>query len=151
MEALKVIFLDVDGVLNSALTARETRSGAQFVGARQVKNLRRIIQETGAKVVLSSDWRYGRSDPRMNADFLELKHELRRYGIRLFGFTSELCGARRGEEIDAWLRAHPEVSRFVILDDCPDVDPNRDHWVQTTLTRGLTKEDAETAIKLLSN
>lgn len=57
MGKIKVIFLDVDGVLNSDRTARRTQSGYTFVDNRQMKNLKHIINMTGAKVVLSSDWR----------------------------------------------------------------------------------------------
>ncbi len=73
VEKIKVIFLDVDGVLNSSKTTRRTIDGYTFVGSRQLKNLRQIIDTTGAKVVLSSDWRYGRDDPAWNRGYLELK------------------------------------------------------------------------------
>ena len=65
MGKIKVIFLDVDGVLNSDRTARRTQSGYTFVDNRQMKNLKHIINMTGAKVVLSSDWRYDRDDRRL--------------------------------------------------------------------------------------
>lgn len=57
MGKIKVIFLDVDGVLNSDRTVRKTQGGYTFVDNRQMKNLKHIINMTGAKVVLSSDWR----------------------------------------------------------------------------------------------
>lgn len=43
MGKIKVIFLDVDGVLNSDRTARRTQSGYTFVDNRQMKNLKHII------------------------------------------------------------------------------------------------------------
>ena len=104
MEKIKVIFLDVDGVLNSNRTARRTQSGYTFVDNRQMKNLKHIINMTGAKVVLSSDWRYDRDDPRYNGDYLELEAELLKYGVRLYGFTPELQSCHRGMEIDCWLK-----------------------------------------------
>lgn len=150
METIKVIFLDVDGVLNSKRTIRMTKNGCVFVGVRQVKNLRRIVRETGAKVVLSSDWRYGRIDARCNEDFLELKRELAKYGIEFHDYTPETFSGHRGEEIHAWLTGHPEVSNFVILDDRQDIEPHKDHWVQTCMSRGLGKEETEAAIQLLN-
>lgn len=81
MEKIKVIFLDVDGVLNSDRTVRKTQGGYTFVDNRQMKNLKHIINMTGAKVVLSSDWRYDRDDPRYNGDYLELEAELLKYGF----------------------------------------------------------------------
>lgn len=145
----KVIFLDIDGVLNSDTTIRRTADNYVFVGSRQLKNLKNIINVTGAKVVLSSDWRYDRDNPEYNSDYLELKNELMRYGIRFYGFTPELSSAHRGAEIDQWLKEHAEVSNFVILDDRTDMEPNKDHWVQTTMAHGLGKEEMEAAINIL--
>ena len=150
MEKIKVIFLDVDGVLNSDRTVRKTQSGYTFVDNRQMKNLKHIINMTGAKVVLSSDWRYDRDDPRYNGDYLELEAELLKYGVRLYGFTPELPSCHRGMEINCWLKEHSEVGDFVILDDRTDIEPNKDHWVQTVMRRGLGVEEAESAIRILN-
>ena len=57
-DKVKVIFLDVDGVLNNNRTVRTTKNLYTFVGKRHIRNLKHIINATGAKVVLSSDWRY---------------------------------------------------------------------------------------------
>ncbi len=150
MEPIKVIFLDVDGVLNSIGTHRLTANGCIFVGVTHMKNLQRIVNETNAKVILSSDWRYDRDDPRQNSDFLELKEELLRYGIPIYGYTPELPSAHRGAEIDAWLRDHNEVVNFVILDDRLDIDPNKDHWVRTVMSRGLGADETDEAIRILN-
>lgn len=150
MDKIKVIFLDVDGVLNSSHTTRKTASGYTFVGNRQLKNLKHIVKETGAKVVLSSDWRYGRDDPVYNSDYLELRHELQRYGIQFYGFTPELPSGHRGAEISKWLKAHEEVGNFVILDDRTDIEPNKDHWVRTVMSQGLGVKEAEDAINILN-
>lgn len=151
MEKIKVIFLDVDGVLNNSKTTRTTsQTHYTFVGARHIKNLKRIINSTGAKVVLSSDWRYDRDDPKWNRDYLELRNELARYGIKFYGFTPELPSAHRGFEIAQWLTEHPEVSNFVILDDRTDMEPHKDHWVQTVMARGLGKVETDKAISILS-
>lgn len=150
MEKIKVIFLDIDGVLNNSKTTRTTsQTHYTFVGARHIKNLKRIINSTEAKVVLSSDWRYDRDDPRYNGDYLELRNELLRYGIRFYGFTPELPSSHRGAEIDQWLREHDEVENFVILDDRSDIEPNKDHWVKTTLAHGLGAEETDAAINIL--
>lgn len=147
---IKVIFLDVDGVLNSRNTTRRTAGGYTFIGSRQVSRLKHIVRQTGAKVVLSSDWRYDRDDPKVNSDFLELKAELHRYGIDFYGYTPELPSAHRDAEIDLWLREHNEVGNFVILDDRLDIEPNKDHWVQTVMSRGLGTKETEQAIAILN-
>lgn len=150
MEGIKVIFLDVDGVLNSNKTVRKTANGYIFVDSGYLKNLKHIIDETGAEVVLSSDWRYDRDDPKRNGDFLELKNELLNYGIQFYGFTPELPSFHRGMEIDCWLKEHSEVTNFVILDDRSDIEPNKGHWVRTVMRRGLGVEEAKSAIRILN-
>lgn len=149
-EQIKVIFLDVDGVLNSDRTHRLTSEGFIFVGASHLRNLRRIVDETGAKVVLSSDWRYDRDDPKSNRSFLELRDELLKYGISLYDFTPELPDAHRGHEIDQWLREHSNVTGFVILDDRLDIEPNEHNWVRTVMRRGLGPKETEEAIRILN-
>lgn len=149
MDRVKVIFLDVDGVLNNITTTRRTKGGFVFVGESQLKHLKHIIDMTGAEVVLSSDWRYDRDVPGWNDHYLELCDELLLYGIRFYGFTPELPSGHRGAEIAQWLTEHPEVSDFVILDDRTDIEPNKDRWVQTAMSRGLGTEEADEAVRIL--
>lgn len=148
-KSVKIIFLDVDGVLNCEKTTRTTKSGTLFVGSGHLKRLRDIIKATGAKVVLSSDWRYGRDEPESNGDFLELQRELRRYGIEIFDYTPVTCFYSRGGEISIWLSRHPEVSDYVILDDLTDMGPHMSRLVQTSVKRGLGKEEVKQAINIL--
>ena len=57
--------------------------------------------------------------------------------------------ATRGEEIDAYLKAHP-CDKYVILDDCPEM--LRYQWPHQVLVNdefGLTDADVEKAIKIL--
>ena len=114
---MKIIFLDVDGVLNNIHTMTRTVSGCCFVEKECLKMVRHIVLETGAKVVLSSDWRYDRDDPKYNQDFLELKDIMEKYNIPIFDYTPIINWELRGIEIAAWLGLHPEVDSFVILDD----------------------------------
>jgi hypothetical protein len=54
---MKVIFLDIDGVLNCNKTTNPR--GLPFVVDRRLlARFRRLLDRTGAKVVLSSTWRY---------------------------------------------------------------------------------------------
>ena len=70
--------------------------------------LKKAIDETGAKVVLSSSWRYTR-----NAQFL--KELLLQYGI--YTNSTPFLQNKRGLEIKKWLDNNPSVEDFVILDD----------------------------------
>lgn len=147
----KILFLDVDGVLNCVYTNRLTKNGFRFVDKVEIKRLNHIIDETGAKIVLSSDWRYGRSDTDMNSGFLELCNELHRYRIEIFDYTPELMWSNRGKEIELYLEMHPGIKNYVILDDSKEVDPENPHFVKTEMKHGLTKELAERAIEILNS
>ena len=59
-------------------------------------------------------------------------------------------GMSRGREIQLWLQQHPEVDSFVILDDDADMDNLIDRLVQTEIETGLTEQDADRAIELLT-
>ena len=125
-----------------------------FVDTRKVLRLRDIVERTGAKLVLSSTWRFG-ADPKafyLEREALrELVAEFRRLRCPLwFDITPCLPRAKRWQEINAWLMLHPEVDEFIILDDWGDeLKPFADHPVLTSKFDGLNKERAELAIKML--
>ena len=110
---MKVIFLDVDGVLNSDEYFDKIKNvnicGIESeIDVEKIKLLKKAVDETGANVVLSSSWRYTR-----NAQYL--KELLLRYGIN--ADSTPFIQNERGLEIKQWLLEHPEVEKFVILDD----------------------------------
>lgn len=111
---MKVIFLDIDGVLNSDEYFEKTTNlniqGIESeIDVTKIELLKKAIDETGAKVVLSSTWRYLRK-------VQYLKELLSHYGISITDSTPFLEN-KRGLEIKQWLVNHPEVEDFVILDD----------------------------------
>ena len=156
--AIKLIFLDIDGVLNYEGYGRLTRSGTRFVDPVLIKRLKKIIDCTGAKVVLSSTWRKGVYDIREGLtntvdarDVNELLAELGKYGIEIFDITP-MCGLiPRGEEIKRFLNAYAggNVQSFAILDDLPIMPPYDDRLVCTDCFTGLSESDADAAIELL--
>lgn len=150
----KIIFLDVDGVLNTLTTVRESSDGLPFVDTRKILRLREIVERTGAKIVLSSSWRYGATKGatvREQMTYCELQEEFRRLRCPLWiDITPCFPMTKRWKEINAWLAEH-DVDNFVILDDAWDeLIPFHSRLVCTTLKSGLTKERAELAIELLN-
>lgn len=160
---MKVIFLDFDGVLNVIPQGHDEYGG--IFHPEFVQNLERIIQETGAKLVISSSWRHGGVE-RMRAMW---KH--RGYPGEIIGITPDLWRGvkdeefherlERGHEIEAWLKQHPEVNTYVILDDDDDMlSSQRGNFVQTSnninhpdcidIGYGLTKVCTNRAIRILN-
>lgn len=146
---LKVIFLDVDGVLNNDATNTRTKSGAEFVDDFLIKRLKRLIDETDAIVVMSSSWRYGRSCQSHCSDFNELIEKLAEFGVEIEDYTPELRITDKSVEIDEYLGEHPEIDRFVILDD-DDMVLHSEYHVQTLNRYGLTDENVDEAIAILN-
>ena len=137
---MDIIFLDIDGVLNDAFTT------ADLMDDRPKKEhldcLKAIIDATGAKIVLSSTWRLFPSARN------DVKNALRNVGLEFIDRTKELRD--RASEIQEWLSRHPEVDKFVILDDEEISGKFPNNLVQTTFYRGLLPEHVEKAIKILN-
>jgi HAD domain in Swiss Army Knife RNA repair proteins len=125
---MKVIFLDIDGVLNCENTPNP-RKFPYIVDAALLGRLRQLLEQTGASVVLSSTWRY---DP---AGIFSATH----YGIPFIDVTPDLPTEPRCKEILRWLRQNPEVSRYVVIDD-EDDDLDGLPLFQPSSRIGLTDE-----------
>lgn len=134
---MKVLFLDVDGVLNS----RNTTNFHELypIDSYMAFLIGRIQLQTGCEVVLSSSWR----------NHPEGVQNVSKRVVELLDKTPYLDGIR-GDEVQAWLDKHPEVDKYAILDD--DMDfyvyqaPN---FFRTTFQDGLTDEIANAVIEHL--
>ena len=137
---MKVVFLDIDGVLNDAFTTADLMD--DLPKKEHLDCLKAIIDATDAKIVLSSTWRLFPSARN------DVKNALRNVGLEFIDKTKELRD--RASEIQEWLSRHPEVEKFVILDDEEISGKFPDNLVQTTFYRGLLPEHVEKAIKILN-
>ena len=144
----KIVFLDVDGVLNNQAWAYEMYKHGVLVYRDcllyepSLLQLKRIVDGTGAIIVVSSSWR---QDAAM---YEKLRDWLERFGMEIYDRTPYVC-ADRGDDITAWFILHPGKYRYVILDDDYDMGVHIDHLVQTEFDAGLTEADADRCIKAL--
>ncbi len=150
---MKVLFLDIDGVLNTFSTTERFRSVVGVCPVRLARFLR-ILEETGCSFVLSSTWRKYK---KHLAHLQELWGELGR--ARFLGTTPVSSGwsmvyeMRRGEEIDLWLKENQQrlaITKFVILDDDGDMAPHMERLIQTNMVDGLTEGITEQVIRELN-
>lgn len=175
-----VIFLDVDGVLTmSRCLCGDYNENEEslifpkdlcppdgdlifqgFMPLERVPllNLKWLLEESKACIVLSSTWRQIKE---MRAYLLAALHHVGIDSTLVIGDTPCISGLGRGCEISAWLNAHPEVTRYVVIDDghvesiVQFVGESR--FVQTILhsadgnygEEGLTKVRAEQALAIL--
>lgn len=142
---MKIIFLDIDGVLNNELfyNEEEHEKKQHDIDERNLKLLNELIQETGAKVVITSTWRLGKTEK-------ELQNILEQ-----FGFTGEIIGTTkhygkpclRRNEILEWIETHEELigqcrnqfTEYVIFDDDSDMLYwQRDNFICVDSYVGLT-------------
>lgn len=148
---MKVIFLDIDGVLNSvehsiAAHANKSSTRTHRVDPVRVGLLRWLVEQTGAKIVISSTWRYGHSLQWFEGYFEKLE-----WSAPIIGLTPKL-DLRRGEEVDAWLRDDNEKVgeeiTYVIFDDGSDFHD----WqplIKCDSVMGLTLKNILDAIDVL--
>jgi hypothetical protein len=143
--ACRIVFLDFDGVLNSDRSTQELGTRYRFARS-SVAALNRVLQQSGAVLVISSTWREHWT-LRENAEFLE------RDGVvpgRVVGKTP-ILERERGLEIDAWLRSVPyTVESFVILDDRDDMAMHCERLVQVKPEVGLSESQVKRAVELLN-
>jgi len=146
---MKVIFLDIDGVLVTRNSVKyqyqnfPDDTSIRF-GKSAVKNLNKLIRRTKAEIVISSTWRLFHS-------LEDLQNIFKKQGIRgkIISTTSiEKAPVEidipRGQKITAWLVQHPEVEKYVIIDDdvqadCIQFHPN--NCVETSYKFGFSPED----------
>ena len=147
---MKVIFLDFDGVI--------TVPPKWFIKAEKLKWLKKIVDETGAKIVISSSWRCG-VPPSLKETIEKMIGRPKRcpHNRMLNWFIDNLYdvtpiySSPRGREIQAWLEQHPDTENYVILDDDGDMLIEQSyHFVQTNYEDGLTEAEAIRAIKVLN-
>ena len=120
---MKIIFLDIDGVLNSEMYewSRGEDRADNRIDLSRVRLLKDIVSATDAKIVLSSTWRldWNKSPELCGEDGEYINQCLAQYGLSIIDktpFNSMIDDRRR--EILTWLSRHRgEVESFVILDD----------------------------------
>jgi hypothetical protein len=142
---MKIIFLDIDGVLNNQVMHETGEEMVGTVGGRLskkcIERLNKIIADTGAKVVISSSWR---SD-------VGIEDTLTKAGIiaEFIGKTPYLYESYcfRGNEIHDWIiknekligKPYYDFHSYVIIDDDSDMlHWQRENFFQTDSYSGLT-------------
>ena len=144
---MRLIFLDIDGVLNCQLFYDEQLDGSyveQNICKKRVGWLNDLCKDTGAKIVISSTWRMGRTIDEMRDILNEVGAT-----FEIIGMTPILRneGCVRGNEIQQWIEKNDSItglpyydySDYVIIDDDSDMLLwQKDNFFQTDSYSGLT-------------
>lgn len=150
-DIMNIIFLDVDGVLNSIRKCAEvykltgkSHSGINYPFDENCMNyLKKLVEQTNSFIVITSTWR---KDEESKARLLE---ELKKYGLseKVLGFTKILD--TRSNEIKEYLNSFDVNVNFVILDDISFLDGLNSNLIVTNAFFGFSEGDYNRALKLL--
>ena len=150
---MKIIFLDFDGVI--------TIPPKWYINLKKLKWIKKIVDETGAKIVVSSSWRCNTVEHTKEIILDENKKCSKNkilqwfvdnlYDVTPWFSDKKYYGTGRGGEIQTWLNEHPEVENYVIIDDDADMlDEQLYHFVQTNYEHGIGESETIYAIKILN-
>ncbi len=151
----KIIFLDFDGVLNTEYYQGllqfqgkqwQDEHGA-FFDPKAVRQLKRVIDTTGADIVVESSWKY------LGLEAMQELWMVRNLQGKVIDITPSLTGnTSKGEEIAAWLSEHATPdTRYVIIDDEYVVlDSQITYFIWTNPYEGLTEDQADRVISILN-
>lgn len=159
---MKIIFLDIDGILNYTEWYVSDRNPGNLYGQEGdidplcSKRINTICRETGAKIVLSSDWRIswpycidrlekGGIEKGLIVDKTPEHMWIQHRTNDFVDWTS------RGAEIEDWLSQHPECDEFAIIDDRTDfTEEQKEHFVHVDSMYGIDDYDVKFAIQILN-
>ena len=135
---MKVLFLDIDGVVNCQSTAQRHR-GMIGIDPYMAFLIGKITLDVpNLKVVLSSSWRHWTDGIK----------EVEEQVVPILDITPTIALNPRGKEIKAWLEDHKEVTRYAIVDDYADMLPEQmPNFFRTSWLHGITKEIADEITK----
>ena len=139
---MKVIFLEIDGVLNNFDYDNTVRDIYKKTGKlianidpKNLKVLRRMVEITGARIVLLSNGELNLNNYREN----ELKRLLSEQGL-VIADTTEYLFSSISDEVDNFLKKHRNIDDFVILSGSSEIRKYKSKLIQTDYGDGGLKE-----------
>lgn len=155
---MKIIFLDIDGVLNSRAYERRRNWDEQTdIDETRLPLIKEIVDATNAKIVLSSTWRqhWDKDLHNCDEDGLYINKTFAKFGLSIFDKTPDLgFSALRRDEISKWLEdTDKKIASFVIIDDYRyGWGDLLEHFVKTepNFRLGIEKEHVWKAIDILN-
>lgn len=159
---MRVIFLDVDGVLNSvrsmvALHNHRSTLDHDFIDPIAVALVNKLIERSRAHLVISSTHRKHIPDPLGNGRSLaDMQKYFDKFGIvgKVIGYTPCSKDGHRGTEIKQWLEDNKglDVTEYVIIDDdCDMLEEQLPYFVHTDNYFGFSYLNYLDALRILNS
>jgi hypothetical protein len=168
---MKILFLDIDGVLQPGGAQNRFKNDLDLLKSQKiienpefesvdkydlgavfydwaidsVELIRKLLDNSQAKIVISSSWRNGKT-----LNDLKLLFSIHKLNDYVIGATPIFSGSNRGEEIASYLTENLDVEKFVIVDDIAYTLDDRfpDNFVYCEYK--FTQENYRTAISILN-
>lgn len=135
---MKIIFLDIDGVITSL------RTGWFNFDIYAIHYLRWICKETNSKIVISNTWRANHNKDFWKSIFGEYIHDDYRTPLWYEFKPKPKYDICRGHEIKLWLDKHNNIEDYIILDDDSDMlDEQMSRLIKTDSFNGLMAKNIE--------
>lgn len=154
---MKIIFLDIDGVLNSSDYRKQLgiQYFSEIIDQSKMPLLKKIVDAADAKIVLSTSWRkfWNEGESQLDPVGQYINDVFAENGLTVYSKTPVMEESGRNAEIKAWLDGNWYVDNYVILDDkdfgwSPDL---RSHFVRTDLKGdGLEEAQVQEVIEVLN-
>ena len=146
---MKVIFCDIDGVLNSIYGDKVGAYNIGGIEEKKVKELKKIVDKTDSKVVIVS-----RANSCMGKEFDEKRRgAIKSCGVIPFDSLMDIgCMESKAKAIKRWLTKHQEVDNYVVIDDCKDdlFMHFGKRFIHIKSIYGLTYKSVDKIVELLS-
>lgn len=153
---MKVVFLDIDGVLNQSNYRKEMIKKGHLSVILQREHLtllKKVVDATDASIVLISSWRkFWRCEGSVDSAGQQIEQALDEYGLFIIDKTPVLHEGSRSDEVEQWLKNKHYVEQYVILDDNDFLWSRKlqPHWVWCPAVTGFTDQLADVAINVLN-
>lgn len=162
---MKVIFLDIDGVLNSNFwndTHQREISDGTLIDEEKIILLGQLVRNTNAKVILHSGWKFwfDSNVKPLCREAERLINMLEKEGIYVNGVTPDHTTEEirrnnkfslvKASEILAWISQHNDIEKWIVIDDLDLHNKEIEkHQIFTDASIGLTAENVREAERLL--
>ena len=131
---MKIIFLNIDGVLSN--DNHTYHYGNNYIDDNLLNLFAAVVKSTSSEVVLSSIWK--NSTNKVSS----LISKLSKYNIKILEIISPLGQnwINPSEEIKKWLQNHPQVTKYVIIDNSLELfDSFKENLFATDPELGITE------------
>ena len=119
---MKVVFFKVEGVLNFEESDAIAPSGRKGIAESRIKELKKLITSSGARLVLIGDWRsdWDFDDSKCTKDGVYLNKKFDRRGLHILDKVRDDLTDDEGYK--DWIRRHPNVTESCVLTDIENVN-----------------------------